>query len=142
MEHFDGIGRQYLADHGAALAQPELAVRIATSREALAGPNAVAFAIMGALAEEPGLLSPVREVDAAAVEAIRAEAPDPDLAVIRWLAARGLVTTAMMGICPLSDAERDRLFDRLLDDRQWAVPPEAAAEPASTPAKRKARKKP
>lgn len=129
IDHFSGFRRRYLAEHGLERQQPELAARIATSREALTGPNAVAFAILGALAEEPELLSPVRAVDAEALEAIRAEALDPDLAIIRWLAARGLVTTSMMGICPLSDAERQRLFDRLLDDRQWAALPQAAPQP-------------
>jgi hypothetical protein len=50
---------------------------------------------------------------------IRAEAADPDLAVLRWAAARGLALSAMFGISTFSEEENRRLFDRLADDRQW-----------------------
>lgn len=134
MEHhvayFEEFTRSYLAEFGATQAQPHLAAAIATAREALAKPNSVAFAVMGAVAQDPTLLSVPRELDATSVERIKAEAQDPDLATLRWLAARGLTTTAMLGMCPLSEAERARLFDRLADDRQWSP----LAKPAKAPA--------
>ena len=34
-------------------------------------------------------------------------------------AARGLLLSALFGMSPLSKAEHDRLFARLLDDQQW-----------------------
>jgi hypothetical protein len=33
--------------------------------------------------------------------------------------------TAVFGLCPLSDKERGRLFDRLLDEDQWPSSPDA-----------------
>jgi len=64
----------------------------------------------------PDLLSINREAEAEALEAVKAEAADPELAVLRWMAARGLHITTLLGTCPLSAEERDRLFDRLIDD--------------------------
>ena len=121
IEHFEKFGRDYRATLPPGHPEPELATRIATSREAIATQNSVAFAVIGALAEEPGLMSIVREIDAAAVEVIKAEATDPDLAILRWEAARGLIMTSLLGHCPLTVEERQRLFDRLLDSWQWAA---------------------
>ncbi|WP_207780322.1 hypothetical protein [Pokkaliibacter plantistimulans] len=47
------------------------------------------------------------------------EATDPDLALLRWSTARGLSLSVTLGICPLSEDERNRLFERLLDDGAW-----------------------
>jgi hypothetical protein len=33
-----------------------------------------------------------------------------------------LALTAMLGICPIPEKERSRLFDRLLDGRRWSAP--------------------
>jgi hypothetical protein len=41
------------------------------------------------------------------------------MALLRWTAAKGLLFGAMLGLCPFSDAERERLFARLRDDSQW-----------------------
>ena len=118
-DYFEDSFRRYQEDHGAEHTHPHLAARIAGAREAATQPNSLALAIMAAMAQDPGLLSSVREKDALSLEAIRGEAGDPDLATLRWLAARGLVTTALLGMCPLSAEDRERLFARLLDDRQW-----------------------
>lgn len=114
-DHFQSFSRRYTAAHDPQ-PQPHLAAQIATFREALVGPNPLAFALLGAMLEDPSLLSVQRESAARSVEEIKTEAPDPDLALIRWLAARGMHITALLGICPLSEEERRRLFDRLLDD--------------------------
>lgn len=114
------FARAYMAEHGSTQSQPHLAAQIATARSLLAKPSSVAFAVMAVLSQEPALLSLPREHDAREIEAIKAEASDPDLATLRWAAARGLAMTTMLGLCPLSEQERERLFDRLLDDRQWS----------------------
>ena len=119
IDHFEKVSRDYLAGPGSAQSQPELSAEIATISESAIRSNSVAFAIVGALAEEPSLLSMVREIDAGKVERFQAEAADPDLAILRWEAAMGLSLSALLGLCPLSGEERARLFERLLDNRQW-----------------------
>jgi AcrR family transcriptional regulator len=129
LEHYQAFSRRWLAKHGATRAQPELAATIAAARESVGKPDPVAFALVGAVAQEPALLSIVREADAVTVAALRAEAPDPELALLRWSAARGLVLSALLGMCPLSERERTRLFERLLDDAQWPAPAAGGAAP-------------
>jgi AcrR family transcriptional regulator len=142
IEYFQDFSRRYLAAHGASQVEPHLAAQIATLREAIAQPHSVAFALLGAATQEPGLLSIPREGDIKTVEAIRAEADDPDLATLRWAAARGLAVTALLGICPLPEKERQRLFDRLLDDRQWsALSNSTTHRPHKAAAARKAKRR-
>jgi AcrR family transcriptional regulator len=124
IEYFEDFSRSYMAESGAAQSQPHLAAQITALREATATPRSIVFAVLGAAAQEPGLLSITREMDAKKIEAIKAEASDPELAILRWVAAWGLALTAMLGLSPLSDEERRRLFDRLLDDRQWSAAPD------------------
>jgi hypothetical protein len=45
--------------------------------------------------------------------------------MLRWYAAKGLLLNALFGLCPLSDEERQRMFERLLDSKQWLVPGKA-----------------
>jgi AcrR family transcriptional regulator len=125
LEHQIEYFEKHFCDYLAALdsTQPEayLSAQIATMREAVSKQHSVAFAIVGALAEAPSLLAITREIDARTIERIKAEAADPDLAMLRWTAARGLTLTSLFGLCPFSGEERERLFDRLLDNRQWTV---------------------
>lgn len=120
IDFFERFSRAYLAEHGSEHVAPELAAQIATLREALSEPRSIVFAILGAMAQEPALLSMARGPDAAKLKAIKAEADDPELATLRWAAARGLTLSTMFGLCPLSKAERDRLFERLLDETRWS----------------------
>lgn len=139
IEYFEKFSRDYLAGEGATKSEPNLATEIATMREAMDNPHAAGFAILAALVEDPSLLSATRETSAEKVKRIKAEAADPELALLRWAAARGLVFTALLGLCPLSEKERGRLFDRLLDDNQWPASPEAKKKPRSVRSPRKAR---
>ncbi|GLH77801.1 TetR family transcriptional regulator [Bradyrhizobium sp. SSBR45G] len=116
--HFDEFAGKFRAEAGRA-DQPELATQIAISRELIAQQYSVAQAMLGALAQEPGLLADARAKDAERVAEIRDEADDADLAVLRWAAARGLALMTMLRVSPLEQPELDRLFARLLDDRQW-----------------------
>ena len=126
----EALAQKYIEDHGAGKTNPQLAAHIATSRQVITGPAySLSFAIFGLLAQEPGLLAISRERDAGRLAAIRAEAADPDLATLRWLAARGLVQTALAGPSPLSLEDQERLFERLLDDSQWPAPEKPAARP-------------
>jgi AcrR family transcriptional regulator len=118
-EYFESFFTRYLAQHGAQHRQPHLAGRIAAAKEAMAQPDSIAFALLGVLAQEPGLLSVQREIDAVTVSTIKAEAPDPELALLRLMAARGLVMTYLFGFASIPQEESDRLFERLLDDSRW-----------------------
>ncbi|CAH0445969.1 hypothetical protein LMG10661_02105 [Ralstonia syzygii subsp. syzygii] len=138
-EHFDKFTRGYLAAIGSDRPQANLAAQIATLRESLTTPHSVAFAILAALVEDPNLLAVNRQLDAETVARIRAEATDPDLSLLRLEAAKGLALSALFGLTSLSDEGRDRLFERLLDDRQWPNSPDAKKPRASQPARKPVR---
>jgi len=121
MAHFGEFSTRYRAKAGAQSANPELATELATVREAANAPNSAALALLAAMVESPDLMALPRESDLKNIAAIRAEAADPDLAMLRWAAARGLLLGALFGMTPMGKAERDRLFARLLDDSQWSA---------------------
>ena len=119
MDHFEEFSTRYLAKVSATSANPNLATQLATVREAATSPNSAALALVAAMVENPGLMVLPREREMKRVEAIKAEASDPDLALLRWAAARGLLLSSLFGMSPLSKDEHQRLFARLLDDDQW-----------------------
>jgi AcrR family transcriptional regulator len=123
---FEQIARDYMANEGAAKAEPTLAAQIAIYREAVKQPHSVARAVLAALIESPGLLEESRDTDAVKMKALHAEASDPDLALLRYFAASGIAFHSLLGLSPLSDAARDRLFKRLLDEDSWRDQPETA----------------
>ena len=135
IEYFGDFTERYLAEAGAASAQPKLAAQIATLREAIAQPHSVALAILGALTQDPGLLSQTRAASGKTVDAIKTEAADPQLALVRWAAAQGLTLMTLFGLNPLTDPERDQLFDHLLDDRRWTGLAQSKEKPAAAPAR-------
>ena len=100
---------------------PELATEITTVREAANTPNSAALALLAAMVENPELMALPRGSDLKTIAAIKAEAADPELAMLRWAAARGLLLGALFGMSPLDKRERDHLFARLLDDGQWSA---------------------
>jgi AcrR family transcriptional regulator len=140
-EYFEDFSRSYKAEFGVTQAQPCLAAQIATIREAMSTPSSIVFAILGAAAHDPALHSGTREADAEKIKAIKAEASDPDLALLRWVAAWGLTLTTMLGLSALSEDDRLRLFDRLLDEAQWSAAPKAKPQGDPSPPKRAPRKK-
>lgn len=119
--HFDQFSREFKSRADTSARQPELAAQIATSHELIAQQNSVAQAMLGALAQDPSLLAEARKLDAEQLETIKAEATDPELAMLRWAAARGLALMAMLRLSPLSEPELERLFARLLDDGKWTA---------------------
>lgn len=136
-DYLDEFAHRYVAKHGAKTSQPALAAQIATNKEAIRASYPVAFAVLGALVMDPSLLSVALERDVKGVEALKAEAADPQLALLRWVAARGLAWLSLLGLCPFSNKERDALFDRLLDDAQW----EPLTKSAPTPSRRRVNSK-
>jgi len=137
-EYFENFSRDFLAKIDPEEPNPTLLTQIATTRESMAEQNPVGHAILAALVEDPALMTSVREADAKKIKRIKAEAADPELALLRLEAARGLALSALLGLCPLSDKERSRLFDRLLDERQWVSSSEAPKKPRAGRASRSA----
>ncbi|MBR1205900.1 MULTISPECIES: TetR/AcrR family transcriptional regulator [unclassified Bradyrhizobium] len=141
MAHFEEFSSRYLEKARETTDQPELAAQIATLREAISTPRAGAFALLAAMNENPELMAMPRDVDIEKVALMKAEARDPDLALLRWAAARGLLLSSLFGLSSLTDAERDRLFERLLDDSKWTAIEQgapAAAKPSKATATRAA----
>lgn len=121
MQRSETFSRNFMAASGSEQSHSTLLADIATTREAMVKPRSFTSAILGAFAQDPDLMAVPLELSARKLESIKAEAGDPDLATLRWAAARGLLLTSLLGICPLSQEDRSRLFDRLLDDRQWTA---------------------
>ena len=118
---YEDFSRRFREQHSAGgHSQPFLASQIATLRETLNEPNSRAFAVLAAAAQEPSFLDSIRDRSTQTLAAIRAEAADPQLAVLRWFAAQGVALSVLLGLCPLSSRERDQLFDSLLDVAQWS----------------------
>ncbi|MGH8779684.1 TetR/AcrR family transcriptional regulator [Paraburkholderia sp.] len=132
-QHFQQFATDYLSSKAASATEPTLSAQIAVSREAMKQPHPVARAVLAALVEDATLLEMIRTTDVPNIKTIEKEATDPDMALVRWAAAKGLAFNALLGLCPLSDKQRDRLFERLLDDDKW----KSVASPKNSKAKAK-----
>lgn len=119
MAHFEEFATSTMAKVSATSANPNLATQLATVREAAISPNSAALALVAAMVENPSLMALPREREMERMAAIREEAADPDLAMLRWAGAMGLLLSSLFGMSPLSEDEHQRLFARLLDDAQW-----------------------
>lgn len=119
MTHFAEFTSRYMATAREVSEQPELAAQLATVREASIQPNSAALGVLAAMVEDPSLMELPRAADVEIIKAIKAEASDPDLALLRWAAARGLLLSGLFGMSPLGKDEHQRLFKRLMDDSQW-----------------------
>ncbi|WFU25712.1 TetR/AcrR family transcriptional regulator [Bradyrhizobium sp. CB1717] len=119
MAHFEEFSTRYMAKVSATSANPNLATQLATIREAASSPNSAALALVAAMVENPSLMALPRELETKRMTAIKEEAADPDLAMLRWAGALGLLLSSLFGMSPLSKDEHQRLFTRLLDDGQW-----------------------
>ncbi|RXG88902.1 TetR/AcrR family transcriptional regulator [Bradyrhizobium zhanjiangense] len=140
MARFEEFSNDYMAKVSATSANPNLATQLATVREAATSPNSAALALVAAMVENPNLMALPREREMERMAAIRDEAADPDLAMLRWAGAMGLLLSSLFGMSPLSKDEHQRLFARLLDDAQWigleqSAPKRAARSSAASTAK-------
>ncbi len=70
--------------------------------------------ILTASAENPELLEPMRAVFRDSYQRIIAECTDPDLGMILWSAADGILFHHILGIAPYPPAEKSKLFQKLL----------------------------
>jgi AcrR family transcriptional regulator len=127
MAHFEEFSTGTMERLSKSSPNPHLATQLATVREAATSPNSAALALVAAIVENPGLMSLPRAREKQRMAAIKQEAADPDLAMLRWAAAMGLLLSSLFGMSPLSEDEQQRLYARLLDDEQWT----ALARPAA-----------
>lgn len=118
IEHYAQITAHSLAERPDA-PNRHLIAQLTTLRAVMIEPHVAAHAVVGALAEDPELLAEVRARSADIITEIKQEARDGDVALLRWAAARGLALGSLFKMCPLPDAERDRLFTLLFDDEFW-----------------------
>lgn len=123
----DAFFRKWLGQTPAEHKEPVLEAQISTLRVAAVQPTSTTLAIASAVGDNPDLLEGIRQNERERVERMKDEADDPRIALVRWSAARGLAFAAILGICPLSDTERESLFDYLQDGTVWgpALKPEA-----------------
>ena len=75
-----------------------------------------AHGMLAAVAEQPALLGPVRRIQSALWERIKAIAPDPDKLWLIWLATEGLLSSEIFGVTPLSAEERSRICARITNE--------------------------
>ncbi|MCX5544275.1 TetR family transcriptional regulator [Paraburkholderia sp. CNPSo 3076] len=118
-EQFEQIAQDHLAAAGQARAEPVLSAQIAIFRESINQPDSVARAVLAALVESPALLENLKAQDAAKMEKLQAEARDLELSLLRYFAASGIAFSTLLGLSAVPDALRERLFDRLLDEKKW-----------------------
>jgi AcrR family transcriptional regulator len=119
IERSEEFFRDCLANVPTGQQEPVLTAQIVTLRQAAEHPQATTFAIAGAMADAPELLARMQQSAAQRVEDIKAEAADPEGALLRLAAAQGLALSTILGHCPFSKEERDSLFDQLLADCSW-----------------------
>lgn len=133
-QQFEQIARDYLEKEGASKAEPILAAQIAIYREAIKQPRSVARAGLAALVESPTLVEDIKKSDSAKMKALQDDATDPDLSLLRYFAASGIAFQTLLGMSPLNDSARNRLFDRLLDEARWqaqTLPPKRRSKRSS-----------
>ncbi|MEE3624480.1 TetR/AcrR family transcriptional regulator [Nitrospirillum sp. BR 11752] len=117
IEHGTNSLHKRLAEFPPCQPEPTLRAEIEILNEVATNPSPIAYAVVGAMAEDPALVTHVRNAAHCVLETIKREAVHPDLALLRWYTARGLALAALFGLCPLSPGERARLFSLLgVDD--------------------------
>ncbi|RKP51741.1 TetR/AcrR family transcriptional regulator [Pararobbsia silviterrae] len=119
-EMYGRFATDYLVKAGAKKRERTLAAQISVLRESINQPHSVARAVLAALVEDANLLEDIKNADDTHSKIIKKEAADPDMAMLRLAAARGLAYNALLGLCPMSSKQRDRLFERLLDEDYWS----------------------
>jgi AcrR family transcriptional regulator len=95
------------------------AARLLAARLAVRGDKTIAkerrgsFGMIAAIAEQPGLLDPVRSAHDRIWKRLRETSKDPEVALLTWFALEGLLFVELFGTSPLTKAERAKLLKRL-----------------------------
>ncbi len=107
-----------------ALLRALISYRIA-ARSAHKGDARTAHGMLAAVAERPSLVEPLADYHRALWRRVKA-GPEPDTAILSWLALEGLLFLEIFNTSPFSSAEREQVIRRIL-----ALLDEAKSEPAS-----------
>jgi AcrR family transcriptional regulator len=70
--------------------------------------------VLAALAENPGMLESVRTFNQRVADRLASESPDPDRALILWLAIEGLVLQQLLQVSAIDGPTRRRLLDKMM----------------------------
>lgn len=73
------------------------------------------LAMLAGIAENPDLLSPLREEACQALTDVRESATDPMIATLAWLAINGLEFLDLLDVSPFEGEERKRIEERLVE---------------------------
>jgi len=92
-----------------------IVARIIEQHEQQPGERAMSRAILAAAAEDPALLDPARASVRKAFDDAAAGSSPPELGWVLLLAVEGLRFFEMLDLLPMSEAERDRIHQHLLD---------------------------
>jgi AcrR family transcriptional regulator len=138
-QEFDRLAQTYLAGAGEEKTEKTLAKQIVTYKAASRQSHSAARALFAAIVENPDLLHETREFYAANLKRMQEEAEDPDLALLRYFAASGMVFNILLELSPLPKIVRERLFNRLMDDEAWQAVEQKDAAPAARSASPKKR---
>lgn len=76
-------------------------------------PSELIWSMLGATANDPSLLTPIRETQAEWVERLAEESIDPDVANLMLIVGRGLWLTEIFGFEAPTEAERRRLHNMI-----------------------------
>ena len=74
----------------------------------------VYLSVLAAAAQNPELLEPIRHKFTELYARLVSESTDPDMAVLLWAAAEGLLFHSILGVSPYSESDRNALFQKLL----------------------------
>lgn len=95
------------------------AQRLLSARLAVRGKQDIAkerrgsFGMIAAIAEQPGLLDPIRAAHARIWKKLRETSSDPEMTLLMWFALEGLLFVELFATSPLSKAERAKFLKRL-----------------------------
>ncbi len=101
-------------EESAAEEQPTIGPMIQAELEQQPKQRAMALAILAAAAEDPSLLNPAKTYIADRFREAGSDTTDPQLAHVLLLAAEGLRFLDMLNLLPEDIANREQIFDRLL----------------------------
>lgn len=130
--YFDGFAEREMQQYKGKADEFFLTAEILKLREAITKSQPVAFALLSVLILDANIRERLAAISAQHINDVKKEASQPDQALLRLVAAQGLAYTTLLGLSPLSEQERNLLFERILDPAAW---PDTHTNTKKTPEK-------